>query len=129
MQLPGDLNCGPRRCGRKTPCYPLQRSADALMNHQTDRRSHPHARIEHVNGGAVFCVKAEQDRRCAHANHGSSPHKDVKCGQAAQQIWLIGCVNAVPHADKATIFDFHIELLAGHYHQQLRRGGEAAGLL
>jgi hypothetical protein len=92
----------------------MQWRTHALMNHQPDRGTHTHARIQYVNGGSVLCVKPVQDGGCAHANDGVSLHEDVECSQAAQQIWLLGRVDAMPHAQEFALLDLHVELLTTH---------------
>ena len=59
-------------------------------------------------------------------DNGALPHKDVECGQAAQQIWLLGCVDPMPNSDEAAVLDLNVKLLTGHDRQQLRGGSEPA---
>ncbi len=57
-----------------------------------------------------------------------SAHKDVERCQAAQQIWFLGGVDAMPDANEGATFHLDVELLTGHDCQQLRGGGKSAGL-
>ncbi len=82
-----------------------------------------------MNGCSVFCVKPVQDCGCAHAHDGVSLHNDVQCSQAAQQIWLLGRIDAVPNTQEFTLFDLHIELLTSHDCQELCGSGKSTGIL
>ena len=82
-----------------------------------------------MNGRGVFRVKSVQNGGCAHARDCVAPYKDVECGQAAQQIWLLGCIDPVPNTNETTIFDLNVELLTGHSSQQLCGSSETASLL
>jgi hypothetical protein len=82
-----------------------------------------------MNGSCVFRVESVQDGGCTHAHNGALPHKDVECGQAAQQIWLLCCVDAVPNSDEAAVLELNVKLLTGHDRQQLRGGSEPANIL
>ena len=45
----------------RRPCTRCSRAAVALVNYQTDCRTHPYTGVEHVNGGGIFRVKPVQD--------------------------------------------------------------------
>lgn len=57
------------------------------------------------------------------------PHEHIESRQAAQQVRLLCRVDPVPNANEAAVFHLDVELLAGHDREQLRGGGEPAGLL
>lgn len=73
----------------QTSGCPSQRYAGALMDHQTDRRTHPYPGSRMCTGGG------------AHAGNRVPAHEGVEFSQAAQQIWLLGRINSIPNADKA----------------------------
>jgi hypothetical protein len=99
------------------------------MNHQTDRGTHSHARIEYVNGAGVFGVEPIQRGSRAQTWDSLLPHESVECFQAAQQIWCLCRVYPVPDTDESTILDLDIKLLTSHHRKQLPSSGEPAGPL
>ncbi|MDT5222335.1 MAG: hypothetical protein QOF15_4440 [Mycobacterium sp.] len=99
------------------------------MNHQTDRGTHSHAGIEHVNSAGVFGVEPIQRGSRAQTWDSLLPHESVECFQAAQQIWCLCRVYPVPDTDESTILDLDIKLLTSHHRKQLPSSGEPAGPL
>lgn len=107
----------------------MEPGTDALVDHQTDRGPHPYSGIEHMDSDGVFRVESIQRGSGAQTRDGVSPHEHIESRQAAQQVRLLCRVDPVPDANEAAVFHLDVELLAGHDREQLRGGGEPAGLL
>jgi hypothetical protein len=82
-----------------------------------------------VNSAGVFGVEPIQRGSRAQTWDSLLAHESVKCLQAAQQIWFLCRVYAVPDTDESTIFDLDIKLLTSHHREQLPSSSEAAGPL
>lgn len=126
-QRPGDLDRRPRRCRHQsTGRHTLQRGADALMHHQTDRGTHADAGVEDVHRAGSLGAKAVKVGRGVQARDDRAAHQDVQGRQFGQSVGRPQRVDAVPHADDRPRPQLSRQSLARHDCTQRSGSGDSS---